>query len=702
MENFIKKDDLPLDTRLLSEAIYEFNISRHNVSIYPRNHPIVEESLNKAYSFLLKLFELRDEITIAVAKNTLIIDGNYLDKLNPVYMDFASCLSKNSIASLSFIRGLTKEELYSLHKFLRGNIGDLSSEHVQDLLNEYKFIHLKVALIDYSVFSFIDENSDQAATETPLWEKYIYGLLEGKLANEKSSEFMQSMAPESLASIINKYDIEQIKDESYDHVITSYVKSSRERVFSGSDLKKLLDFVDALRPELKSQFLSSSIRTISDNTDMAARVLKEMSIDDVINLLQLINDQLIVIPEALRNILRKFAKIEYNVMPSAKFEGGPVEDDILLSPEITDLLKEADFTSFVSEAYQQQILKILSCDAKNDKIEWLNNFDHEWKDENIEVVLHQITLELMSLNEAEIIPKDEYSYYINALKGQTTQLVDIGQYNKVLHTIKIMESISKKNSELAEVEEIVNYFHSKEFISSLVDSLRLVGKGLREDAFIICDYYGERIIPALMEALIDEESQSVRRFILRLLTSFKEKVLPETLKRLDDERWFVKRNMLYILFYCGDKEALTKVRSYCDDEHAKVRLEAIKCLLNGGDKHGSYALKKVIDTRSGELVKQAINLAGAYRVREVVPDLIRILKSKELSSKDYEDKILVVRALGQIKDPRAVEALKAILSSRKILFKSAFNKLKEEIRVIYEYNFSEENKEQSEVMVKVK
>jgi hypothetical protein len=52
------KEDLPLDTRLLSDAIIELNISRHNVAIYPKNHPIVEKSLNRAFDILQKLFGL--------------------------------------------------------------------------------------------------------------------------------------------------------------------------------------------------------------------------------------------------------------------------------------------------------------------------------------------------------------------------------------------------------------------------------------------------------------------------------------------------------------------------------------------------------------------------------------------------------------------------------------------------------------------
>ena len=125
-----KKENLPLDTRLLSDAIIELNISRHNVAIYPRNHPIVEKSLNLAFGFLQKLFELRKEITLAVAKDTLIIDDYSLDKQNPVYREFALSLSSLNIAYVSFKSGLTIEELYSFHSFILKDTRGLPPEEI--------------------------------------------------------------------------------------------------------------------------------------------------------------------------------------------------------------------------------------------------------------------------------------------------------------------------------------------------------------------------------------------------------------------------------------------------------------------------------------------------------------------------------------------------------------------------------------------
>jgi HEAT repeat protein len=183
-----------------------------------------------------------------------------------------------------------------------------------------------------------------------------------------------------------------------------------------------------------------------------------------------------------------------------------------------------------------------------------------------------------------------------------------------------------------------------------------------------------------MDVLIDEESPTIRRFILSLLTSFGERVIPETLRRLEDSRWFVKRNMIFILMDCGNDAALKKARPCCDHENPKVSFEAIKCLLKAGDDYGVTVLKKYLNSESQELAVKAVMLAGSYRVRGVVPDLVRKLRKKAMSGNDFEEKIPVVRALGQIGDPGVLDILNSIQSSRSFLFKGALEKLKAEIR----------------------
>jgi len=74
---------LPIDARLLSEAVIELNILRRSVGLYPPDHPILKESINRALDLLKKLFELRSSITLGVAKDVLVIDEYTLDKKIP-------------------------------------------------------------------------------------------------------------------------------------------------------------------------------------------------------------------------------------------------------------------------------------------------------------------------------------------------------------------------------------------------------------------------------------------------------------------------------------------------------------------------------------------------------------------------------------------------------------------------------------------
>ena len=96
--------EIPLDTRLLSEAVIELNISRKNVGIYPPGHIQITKSIDRAYNLLQKMFEIRTEMTLGVAKDTLLVGSDYLDQKNLVYRDFALSMNQQGIAAVTFMQ----------------------------------------------------------------------------------------------------------------------------------------------------------------------------------------------------------------------------------------------------------------------------------------------------------------------------------------------------------------------------------------------------------------------------------------------------------------------------------------------------------------------------------------------------------------------------------------------------------------------
>lgn len=671
-----EKEQLPLDARMLSEAIIELNISRRNVSIYPRGHPSVEKSLEKVFDYLKKLFELRSEITLAVAKDTLIVDNYFLDRKNPVYMEFALHLSDMNIAYVTFISGLTKDELYEFHRFISEDYSGVSSDELEKILRERKVIHIKTEFIDYGAFSFREGKTEAGSRDEYIWERYIHGLMEGTLKTEDISDEMHDIPPDMLAMLLNRSDTSGIKEEAYDKVITTYMRKSSERVFSSKEIKRLMDFINGLRPELKKQFLTSTVKTVSKDMETAEKALSDMSVEKVIDLLTMINEQKVSIPDSLKNLLDKLSRLHTDGFDELLCKEGGIVDDIFISPDVMELLVGGDFNAFVTETYSKDIQKLLNIDASAIIGEKMLEIKNETSDENLDRDFSMMIHELISLG---IVSEEEYKYFVNKLNEQTGEFLMTGQYGMVLKTLEMLESNAKKNMFPDLTSDAIQYYSTPEFVVQFMDSLRIMGRQARVEALLLCEHLGERILPSLFDALTEDNSQAGRRFFISTITQLGEKAVHEAIKRLSDDRWYVKRNMLFILAECGGDNAKKHLRIHSNHEKPKVRFEAIKGLLKAGDGYGMKMLKDNLHSGSSEIVEQAILLCGSFRLKECIPDLLRMLKKRVMSGADLFEKIPVVRALGEIGDPSVLVEIRDIVSSKSLLFKGVLEELKEEV-----------------------
>lgn len=674
-----KQECLPIDIESLSDAIKDLNVSRHNVSIYPKEHPIVEKSMNQAYENIKKLFLMRREITLGIVGDSISIDDEVLDVQNRVYRDFAVSLNQKGIVLITINSNLTKDELYTFHDFLLSGDKDVSPEEIQSLYEKNKVPSIHVEFIDYSAFGIEDgrNNRDGDNNSDSIWEEYITGLMNGTLLNSELSEVIRKIPPHKLAEIINKLFSENNSHEGLERIISSYILESGQN-FSLNELKKLVSVADNLNPEIQRDFLSSAANVISQNIDAVQAALSGMTTQEIIEFLSIINEQNVVVPDALKNVLRKFSMLNHTHIQQAQTDGKLMEDDFFLSEEMTSLLSESNFSSFVSDAYDREIQRLLdsgikaTCDVLGDK------HAMEWNEEYVETVFNQTIIELISSAGADNLDQNECDFYINMLKDQIIHFVETGQYKQVLQSLVTLDTHLGRSNLSDAGSETIQFFKSPDFIAQLIESIRLMGRGNKEDVFQLCSHYNDNIIPYLIDTLTEESSQTIRRFFISLITHFGDMSAKHILQRLNDSRWFVKRNMLFMLLECGSNESLRKVKKLCKDEHIKVRLEAIKCLLKAGDTYAIEPLRDLLRSKSNETIQRAANLAGTMHVNDVMPDLIQLLKKKNISRSNIEGKIPIVRALGQIKNPESEKMLKSIMSSGSLLFKSSIKKLKDE------------------------
>jgi hypothetical protein len=677
-------ENTPPDISLIHEVIIELNISRRNIKAYPRDHPAVQKSLKRVFDAFQRLFELRPKNTLVVGKDTLIADNYTLDKKNTIYRQLAQHLRGLGIAHITFYQGLTVDDLYKLNLFISAQERDMSHQDIRETLSNYGLSHIEAGFIDYEAFSFEEGKTAREISQEDLWEQYISAILAGTLKVEQIAEEIGKISLEALAQLLRRVS-ESSTDKKLSNKITAvYIKKLFQSPISNEEIKKLLSFADKLPQDLKKEFSQAVVNTLSEDISMAAKLLQSISADVVMELFEAVRSQKVAMPEILRNLLYKFLRSNQKPLEYAVLGGNFLVDDISLPADILDKLPKSDmdealadtFNTSVSAEYEEEIKKIMEFDTSETTPITLHDLKKEIDDDFIQKNFNLIILELMSSN---LISEKEYLQFIENLKEQTLQFVWTGQYGQVLQIIKLLR-LNIQQSRFADItSDALKYYDGQEFLSAFMDSLKIMGKQSRDEAWQLCENYGEIIIPFLMDMLTNEDSQTFRSLLLGLIRQFGDAIVPEALKRLEDTRWFVKRNMIYLLNGCKNKEVIPLVRKYCRYENQKVSFEAIKYLLGMEDRHGIDVIMEYFTSGSKEQIVQAIALSGAFRIKETVAYLIKMLEKMGTNKANLPQKISVIQALGNIGDLRCLDAFRKIIFSRSLFFKGLSEKLREEI-----------------------
>jgi len=689
-------ETIPPDASLIEELITELKVSIRTIVVYPRDHPAVQNSLNRVYTVLQNIFQLRPGITLAIGKDTFLIDTHPIDKNNHLYRQFAQHLRRLSIACIHFSPGLTLDQLYNFQRIISIQRKDLSNEGIRETLSKYDLSHINVGFLDYEAFSFEEGKTAQEIPQEDLWETYIVGIINGTLRIEEISEELEDVPLDTFAQLLSRMGKRGISKTSSQNIVSLYMKKFFQKPFSNREIKKLLASIDELPSDLQEQFLSIVIETLSRDILITARVYRNISAELIMELFEAIQSRKIDVPENLRNLLEVVLKFEPQVVEQYAIGENLLVDDIFLHSDTVDMLSKSDtkkalsdsFETSVSDEYQKEIKQILEFDASEKLSIRLPDLKREINDDFIEKTFNHVILEIMS---SDLISPKEYLQLIENLKEQTTQLIATGQYEQILRIRKLLQLNVEKNRFADITSEALRYYSTPEFFTAFIDSLKIMGRQSRDEAWQLCEDYGEMIIPFLIDALMNEETQSFRSLLMSLIRQYGDAIVPEALRRLNDSRWFVKRNMLYLLSGCKNEQIIPHVRPYCRHENPKVSFEAIKCLLSMEDRFGFERIQEYLRSGTQGEIEQAITLLGAYRMKEAVPNLVQILRKKGMNKTDLAQKIAIIQALGNIGDLRSLDVFREIIFRKTFfLFKGEVENLKVEIyKTLWNYPYKD-------------
>jgi hypothetical protein len=693
--NNLENNEHALDTRLLSDFIFELNISRRCVTSYPKGHPLIHASVERVVSLLPKLLEFREEINLGVARDSLIFDQSFLDRKNPVYIDYAKALFSRGIVAITFERKLEADELFRFNEIL-----GLSQENIREkggierAIDSAGMRHIRVKAIRYDLFRVIE--SDQIETEADdkkspaVWEDFVRHLLDGTLdPSGVDNAVPEEIDPEILARIMNEQTGKDSRSRelSYDHVIASYIRGvfgyENEVAKRKAYLDRLSKFVSNLNSELRSQFLTDTFKSLATNQGCAEEVLSEFPEGIILETLENMNSRKLFPSPFILGLLQKLAK-HYQAGGGSKVAPVEVKDTGQeLREKLSVIFREDDIENLVPASYQDTLQRIVATQKITGvDLEEIEVLKESLDSHSVDIQISAIVLEIFKsglTQDPEILKQnlvDTCGYFLEISDFQA-----LGE----LHGRLIDSQNATLDKENSPLRQVLATFEKPEVMKEVLTALHLCGREKYPHIKKLIHKVGKPFVEPVLDHLAEEPSRSIRRFYVDLLLEMGDVVREAALSRLLDENplldrdQYFLRNLVLVLRRLDDPSILPEIKELRGHRHPRVREEVFRTLSHFQDPDAERMLLEDLSSQEKEVQRGAVQLAEDSQSPEVFNKLLELLNRRGVFGVHFDLKIEVIRALAEIGNPASLPHLERLLRSKNFLRRRAMNRLKAEV-----------------------
>ncbi|MCF6179764.1 MAG: hypothetical protein L3J63_10310 [Geopsychrobacter sp.] len=694
------QQNLPdLDTRLLSNFVYEINIARRHMSTYPNGHPMIAKSTDKVLGLLDRLFEFRPAIGFGVARDALMFEGEWLDRKNPVYRDFAAFLFSRGIAAIHFMRHADCDELIRFNQLLRSERAEIQQYGgYPALLETQQISHVKVIPVDYRNFTTVDEErigqDDYDQEREPLWENFLLGMMEGVLDPAGSRLYMPAdFDPRLVAGILNRKSEGQGMSgkENYEAVITSFISQTRATGSTntrgrpqGPSNEELGTLITELNPELRRQFLNSTFRTLDARQGSAEVVLQAFPKELIIDSLNQINQQQIQVSSSILNLLGKLSKHQNDTRRSSTIQGKTTLDSTDANERMRLIFREEDNRIFIPEAYQNALDTIVSSEQvtllKDEEMESLRATLYS---QSVERQTCAIAFELMSTADSELESTLQHN------------LVDLARFFLETGDFTALNDLHQRWTDYLNRDEVATFFlaeevlatlHSREFVVETLDALERFGPDKQEEVRDYILAVGAPFADELINRLSQTESMTIRRYYMGCLKDMGSNAHEAILEGLQDQRWYLVRNLVIVLAQQQIPALIKKLYPLLDYPHPRVHQEILKLMFIYNRPRAERQLLEELKTPDIPTQLYAAQLADRSNEKSTQRQLLTILRDAPFNDEGMELKVQILKVLAKIGDAGVVSLLEGLINSGNLLHPKLFRKLKfETIKTLSRY-----------------
>jgi HEAT repeat protein len=170
----------------------------------------------------------------------------------------------------------------------------------------------------------------------------------------------------------------------------------------------------------------------------------------------------------------------------------------------------------------------------------------------------------------------------------------------------------------------------------------------------VCIRIGHPMAVALSDALAETKDRFARHACVGTIVEMGQAAMPVVEAMIEDKRWFVVRNAVTVLGDSGGPRAIELIMSTLANSDGRVRREALQALAKLGGEDAGQLVYGMLEDPDSEVRIAAAVACGELKVERALKLLVKMLEDEK---KNPDFIVAVLRALGQLGDPGAVNAI---------------------------------------------
>jgi len=678
---------------IVEKGIKELSLAIKTMGIYPSDHPAIKASVERLYATMEGLFEASPEFKLEIAQKNLLVDGQFLDKTNEIFRDFALQFHRRGVASITFKKDLNVEELRMFlevastePKMLQKSGGFLK------LCQEKKTSHIDIVEIDYEKVLGVGEGIGEVAEEgkvrsdEEIWTDLIRSLdlYSGLKLGEVEHNFLLHLEEEPakmaiyLEGVASKGSLGMsalggVAVRKTINSIGSYIFKNLPQE-KEVHRKKLAEVVSRLDPKLRIQLIDAEIDIEPGQIDVVTEIIPDLSNSVIVEMMTLAVSGEGRVTERLVKLFHKIVPEEERKREIIPLFGDSLadmsgkEDSLYMRRLIENLFLSKPTEEFVSEMYRKALKEL---NEQISSISGIKEYTDSLNERRIEEQASTVLMDLIRL-------ETESSDYVEIAKNLGKASMDFlltGRYEKAKEIIEVLieESGPEKgrtDGERNACKEALGKLRDIGIVYDLVTALRDWGREKYETIQFILLHMGEIAVVPLLEALGRETDSSLRKKIISVIVGLGEEAIPEIVRRFSDKNWYVVRNMVRILREIGMEKAVRYLNIPLKHEDPRVRKEVVYALSTIGGREALRLISLMTDDPDGEVRRGAIKYLGVMRNKESVPLLMKLIAQRNPFGHKNSLIISGIEALGEIGAEEAVPGLVRLLRKSTIFARS--------------------------------